>query len=101
MAKSTTHSKLDNTIKSELKNKVILVTGGDGSIGSALVEKILEYPIKSYKIKDLTDKISKNHKIIGLRQGEKLKEILLTDSEKAKSVEKKDMWIICPYLSRK
>jgi len=57
--------------------------------------------MKSYKIKDLADKISKKHKIIGLRQGEKLEEILITENEKTKSIEKKDMWIICPYLSSK
>jgi FlaA1/EpsC-like NDP-sugar epimerase len=31
-----------------LKNKTILITGGAGSIGSALTKKILEYPVKSY-----------------------------------------------------
>jgi len=50
--------------------------------------------MKSYRIKDLARKISSKHKIIGLRPGEKLKEILLTDYEKKKAVEKKDMWVI-------
>ena len=50
--------------------------------------------MKSYKITDLANKISKKHKIIGLREGEKLTEDLITDSEKEKSLEKKDYWII-------
>lgn len=53
--------------------------------------------MKSYNIKELASKISKNHKIIGLRQGEKLKEILITDTEKKQSKETQDMWIISPY----
>ncbi len=54
--------------------------------------------MKSYKIKKLAAKISKNHKIIGLRQGEKLDEVLLSHSEKKIAKEKKDMWIIRQYL---
>ena len=50
--------------------------------------------MKSYTIKELANKVSPKHKIIGLRPGEKLDEILLTDSEKENSVEKKDMWIL-------
>ena len=37
--------------------------------------------MKMYKISKLANMITKNHKIIGLRKGEKLKEILLTDEE--------------------
>ena len=58
-------------------------------IGEIIVPKM-----KSYKITDLANKISKKHKIIGLREGEKLTEDLITDSEKEKSLEKKDYWII-------
>ena len=53
--------------------------------------------MKSYKIKDMADKISKNQKIIGLRQGEKLEEKLLSLDEKEIAIEKNDMWIIHPY----
>jgi len=53
--------------------------------------------MKSYKIKDLAQKYSKKQKIVGLRQGEKLKEILITEDERKKCLEKKDMWIISPY----
>jgi UDP-N-acetylglucosamine 4,6-dehydratase/5-epimerase len=52
--------------------------------------------MKLFNIKDLALKISKKHKIIGLRPGEKMDEILMTDIEKEYSVEKKDMWIIKP-----
>ncbi|RZD47106.1 MAG: hypothetical protein CXT78_02990 [Thaumarchaeota archaeon] len=50
--------------------------------------------MKSYKLKTIANKISKNHKIIGLRKGEKLKEELLTDKEKKNAIEKQNLWII-------
>ena len=50
--------------------------------------------MKSYKIKDLAKKISPKQKIIGIREGEKLDEVLITESEKINAVEKKNMWII-------
>jgi UDP-N-acetylglucosamine 4,6-dehydratase len=53
--------------------------------------------MKLYDIKDLASKISKNHKIIGPRQGEKLQEILITKEEKKNSIEKENMWIIQNY----
>jgi FlaA1/EpsC-like NDP-sugar epimerase len=53
--------------------------------------------MKSYKIKSLAQKYSKKQKIIGLRQGEKLKEILITKDEIKKSLVKNDMWILHPY----
>ena len=60
--------------------------------GAVLIPKM-----KSYKIKTLAQKYSKKQKIIGLRQGEKIKEILITNEEKQKSLEKNDMWILNPY----
>ena len=57
--------------------------------------------MKTYKIKDLATKISKKQKIIGLRQGEKLEEILITKEEEEKSVKRKNMWIIQPYDGEK
>ena len=59
------------------------------NLGEIIVPKM-----KSYKITDLANKISKNHKIIGIREGEKLNEDLISDSEKDKSLEKDDYWII-------
>jgi UDP-N-acetylglucosamine 4,6-dehydratase len=53
--------------------------------------------MKSYKIIDLASKISKKHKIIGLRQGEKMEEILITEDEKKIAQEKDGMWIIRQY----
>ena len=50
--------------------------------------------MKSYKIKDLANKISKRKKIIGLRYGEKMKEILMTEDENKIAEERKNMWII-------
>lgn len=54
--------------------------------------------MKSYKIKDLANKFSKSHKIIGLRQGEKLDEMLITEYEKKHALEKSNMWIISQYV---
>jgi len=53
--------------------------------------------MENFKIKTLANEISKSHKIIGLRQGEKLEEKLLTDEEKNRAIETKEMWIIKPY----
>jgi len=50
--------------------------------------------MKMYKISKLANMITKNHKIIGLRKGEKLKEILLTDEELKRATSNKKMWII-------
>ena len=50
--------------------------------------------MKMYKISKLANRITKNHKIIGLRKGEKLKEILLTDEELKRATSNKKMWII-------
>jgi len=50
--------------------------------------------MKSYKIKDLANMKSKKHKIIGLRKGEKMSEILITNEEKKNAEENKNMWIL-------
>lgn len=62
------------------------------NIGEIFIPKM-----KSYKIKDLASKISNKHKIIGLRQGEKLEEILITQEERKKAQEKDNMWIVRQY----
>ena len=53
--------------------------------------------MKSFNVKDLADKISKKQKIIGLRQGEKMEEILITEEEKSKAKNLKNMWILRHY----
>lgn len=52
--------------------------------------------MKTFNIKDLALKISKKYKIIGLRPGEKLDEILMSDEEKKKAKKIDGMWIIHP-----
>lgn len=56
--------------------------------------------MSSYSIRDLANKISKNHRTIGLRQGEKLEEVLLTEYEMKRAEERKDMWVIKSYLPK-
>jgi len=55
----------------------------------------------SYNIKEAAMKLSKNHKKIGLRLGEKIRESLITQTEKKVAKERKDMWIIKPSIYRK
>lgn len=62
------------------------------NLGEIFVPKM-----KSYKIKDLASEISKKQKTIGMRQGEKLEEILITEEEKQKAQEKNNMWVIRQY----
>ena len=50
----------------------------------------------SYKISELASKYSKKYNIVGIRKGEKMEEILLTEREKLSAKEKKSMWIIPP-----
>jgi FlaA1/EpsC-like NDP-sugar epimerase len=53
--------------------------------------------MKLHSIKELAKSISKSHRIVGLRQGEKLEEILITEKEKEIAEERMDRWIIRPY----
>lgn len=59
--------------------------------------KIFVPKMKSYNVINLASKISKKQKIIGLRKGEKLEEILLSKDEQKRSKNLKDMWIINPF----
>jgi len=52
--------------------------------------------MKHYSVKTLANKISKKQRIIGLRKGEKMEEILLSKEEKKLAKEKNNMWIIEP-----
>ena len=61
------------------------------NLGEIFVPKM-----KKYKIKEMADKVSKKQKIIGLRPGEKMNEILITESEKKHATELENMWIIKP-----
>ncbi len=58
--------------------------------------EIIVPKMKKYKIQDLAKKYSKKYKITGIRQGEKLHEILMTDKERKIALEKKGMWVIKP-----
>ncbi len=57
--------------------------------GETLVPKM-----KEYKISQLANEISKKHKIICLRQGEKMAEVLISEEEMKMAEEKKNMWVI-------
>lgn len=50
--------------------------------------------MKMHKIKDLANKISKKHKIIGVREGEKMEEVLMTKDEQKDAIWKENMWIL-------
>ena len=52
---SKTKKNISKKISNELKNKTVLVTGGAGSIGSHLVKKILDYPVKSVRVLDIDE----------------------------------------------
>ena len=78
--------------KSDEATNFILKSLLEINMGEVFIPKM-----KSYKIKNLAEKYSKKYKIIGLRQGEKLKEILITKEEMKNSLEKNDMWILHPY----
>ena len=79
-----------NDVVDFILNSLLLVKSGE-----VFVPKM-----NKFNIKKLADKISKSQNIIGLRQGEKLEEILLNDEEKSRAIEKKDMWIIKPYKKK-
>jgi len=59
--------------------------------------EIMVPKMKLYSVKEMATKISKKQKIIGIRQGEKLQEILITNGEKKKAQNKGNMWIIKQY----
>jgi len=64
---------------------------------SAKTGEILVPKMKKYEIKQLADKISKKHKVIGLRQGEKMEEVLISEDEIKIADKKENMWVINYY----
>ena len=63
----------------------------------AQVGEIFVPKMKEYKISQMAEKISKKHKIVGLRQGEKMEEVLISEEERKLAEEKGNMWIIRHY----
>jgi FlaA1/EpsC-like NDP-sugar epimerase len=76
-------------IKKEMAVKYILKCMLMANDGEIFVPKL-----QSFKVIDLANSISKKHKIIGLRYGEKIDELLITEQEKRIAEETKEMWII-------
>ena len=74
---------IDEAVEFVLKSLLIIEQG------SVFIPKM-----KSYKIKELANKISKKHNIIGLRPGEKMEEVLITKEEEMMSTKKSDLWIL-------
>ena len=46
---------VERNVTKFLRNKTVLITGGAGSVGSALVEKILKFPVKQVRILDINE----------------------------------------------
>lgn len=46
---------LNTNLEKELKNSIILITGGAGSVGTGLVKEILKYPVKSVRVLDIDE----------------------------------------------
>lgn len=67
-------------------------------LSSANTGEIFVPKMKSFSIKKLAMKFSNKHKKIGIRQGEKINEVLITESEKKIAEERNDMWIIKQYV---
>jgi UDP-N-acetylglucosamine 4,6-dehydratase/5-epimerase len=67
---------------------------------TAKTGEILVPKMKKYKISQLADKISKKHKVIGLRQGEKMEEVLISEEEMKIAEKKENMWVINYYKHR-
>jgi len=55
--------------------------------------------MKNYKISTMADKISKKQKIVGIRQGEKIEEVLISNNEKKRAKQNKKMWIVKSYTA--
>ena len=76
MTKITKNNKLKLEIVKELRNKTVLITGGGGSIGTALTKNILKYPIKQVRVIDIDEhalfslgRVTKNHPKLRLLLG--------------------------------
>jgi len=74
--KKSTNNKLKSHLIKELNGKIVLITGGGGSIGSMLAQTILKYPIKQLRIIDIDEhalfrlgRTTKNHSKLRLLLG--------------------------------
>ena len=45
----------NSNLTKELKGKTVLITGGAGSLGSAITKKLLDYPVKIIRILDIDE----------------------------------------------
>ena len=46
---------ISKLLTKELKNKTILITGGAGSVGTALTRELLNYPVNSIRVLDINE----------------------------------------------
>ena len=51
--------KLEDDIKRQFKNKIILISGGTGSIGTGIVKQLLQFKPKMIKILTNDEKVFK------------------------------------------
>lgn len=82
-------------IKLEESVELILKAMSEGKSGDTYIPKLLSYRIIDIA-KAFSEKYNKPIKIVGVRPGEKLHECLINESEKFRTIQEKDTYIIKP-----